>query len=203
MYEPVQRDESVPVAVQLLRRACLALDMDPGVAKREIRKALEVLLDSVPRTPFDLPVHGLAPWQARRVVDHVLAHLDAPIRIEELAAVARLSTSHFSRAFKLSFRVSPHAYIVGLRLSHARALLSDSDEQLSQIAAACGFADQAHFSRVFRRRVGCAPGLWRRERRSHLFNDPLIPIENPAGTQASHHHRFEFPHFAVADDVAA
>ena len=203
MYEPEQRDGSVPIAVQLLRRACLALDMDPGVAKREIRKALEVLLDSVPRTPFDRPVHGLAPWQARRVVDHVLASLDAPIRVEQLAAVTRLSTSHFSRAFKLSFRISPHADIVGLRLSHARALLSDSNEQLSQIAAACGFADQAHFSRVFRRRVGCAPGLWRRERRSHLLNDPVTPIENPAGAQALHHHLFDLPHLAGADDVAA
>lgn len=203
MYEPVQRDESVPIVVQLLRRACLALDMDPGIAKREIRKALELLLDSVIRTPFDRPVQGLAPWQARRVVDHVLANLETPIRVEDLAAVTRLSASHFSRAFKLSFRMSPHAYIVGLRLSRARALLSDSNEQLSQIAAACGFADQAHFSRVFRRRVGCAPGLWRRERRSHLINDPVTPIENPAGARALHHHRFEFPSLAEADDVAA
>jgi len=203
MYEPEQREESVPIAVKLLRRACLALDKDANVAKREIRRALELLLDSVVRTPMNQPVPGLAPWQARRVVDHILANLEAPIRVEDLAAVTRLSASHFSRAFKLSFRVSPHAYIVALRLSHARALLSDSNEQISQIAAACGFADQAHFSRVFHRSIGCAPGLWRRERRSHPINDPATSIENPPGTEASQHHRFEFPHLAGADDVAA
>ena len=189
--------------MQFLRRACLALDKDANVARREIRRALELLLDSVVRTPFDRPVQGLAAWQARGVVDHVLANLETPIRVEDLAAVTRLSKSHFSRAFKLSFRVSPHAYIVALRLSHARALLSDSNEQISQIAAACGFADQAHFSRVFHRSIGCAPGLWRRERRSHLINDPATPIENPPGTEALPHHRFEFPHLAGADDVAA
>ena len=203
MYEPAQREESIPIAVQLLRRAYLALDKDANVAKREIRRALELLLDSVVRIPFDRPVQGLAAWQARRVVDHVLANLETPIRVEDLAAVTRLSASHFSRAFKLSFRMSPHAYIVALRLSHARALLSDSNEQISQIAVACGFADQAHFSRVFHRSIGCAPGLWRRERRSRLINDPATPIENPPGAEAMPRHRFEFPHLAGADDVAA
>ncbi|MEO9001294.1 MAG: AraC family transcriptional regulator [Rhodanobacter sp.] len=181
----------------------MALDEDASVAKREILRALELLLDSVVRIPFDRPVPGLAAWQARGVVDHVLANLESPIRIDDLAAVTRLSKSHFSRAFKLSFRVSPHAYIVALRLSHARALLSDGDEQISQIAAACGFADQAHFCRVFRRSVGCAPGLWRRRRRSHLINESATPIEDPAARQALQHLRFEFAHLAGVDDVAA
>ncbi|WP_426689784.1 helix-turn-helix transcriptional regulator [Rhodanobacter ginsengiterrae] len=203
MNDPAQREASVPIAVQFLRRACLALDQDAGTARHEIRRALDLLLDFVVRTPMNQPVHGLAPWQARRVVDHVLAHLEAPIRVEDLATVTRLSASHFSRAFKLSFRMSPHAYIVALRLSRARALLSDSNEQLSQIAVACGFADQSHFSRVFRRRVGCAPGLWRRERLSHPIHDPAASAEDPAGAEALPHRRFEFLHLAVADDVTA
>ena len=203
MYEPARNEDSVPIAVQLLRRACMALDQDANVAKREIHRALELLLDSVVRIPFDRPVQGLAAWQARGVVNHVLANLESPIRIEDLAAVTRLSKSHFSRAFKLSFRVSPHAYIVALRVSHARALLSDGDEQISQIAAACGFADQAHFCRVFHRSVGCAPGLWRRRRRSHLINESATPFEDPAGAEALQHLRFEFAHSAEVDDVAA
>jgi AraC-like DNA-binding protein len=136
------------------------------------------------------------------VVDHVLANLELPLRVEDLASVTRLSTSHFSRAFKLSFRMSPHAYGIALRLARARALMLESDEQISRIAAACGFADQAHFSRAFRRKVGCTPGLWRRERRSRLARDPAVPVDDPAGTDALPRHRFEFPRVA-ADEVAA
>jgi AraC-like DNA-binding protein len=185
MYEPARRDEAVPVAVELLRRACLSLDRDARAAKHEIHRALELLLDAAVQAPSNGPIHGLAPWQARRVVDHALANLEMPLRVEDLASVTRLSTSHFSRAFKLSFRMSPHAYVVALRLARARALMLGGDEQMSQIAAACGFADQAHFSRAFRRKVGCAPGLWRRERRSHPVEGPAAPTDSPAGTEAS------------------
>lgn len=183
MHEQAQREEAVPIAVQLLRRACLALDDDVRAARREIHRALELLLDSVAQAPFDRPIRGLASWQARRVIDHVLAHLDMPIRVEDLAGVTRLSTSHFSRAFKLSFHVSPHAYVIALRLARARALMLESDEQMSQIAAACGFADQAHFSRAFRRKTGCAPGFWRRERRGQLDREPVAPIAHQADAE--------------------
>ena len=169
MNEPMQGDAIVPTVSQLLHRARLALDGDAHAARREIQRALELLLDAerrpTPMSPAHQPVHGLAPWQARRVADHVQAHLDTPIRVEDMARLIRLSTSYFSRAFRLSFSMSPHAYVIALRLARARDLLLGSDEQMIQIAMACGFADQAHFSRVFHREMGCAPGRWRRERR--------------------------------------
>jgi transcriptional regulator GlxA family with amidase domain len=133
------------------------------------------------------------------VIDHVLAHLDMPIRVEDLAGVTRLSTSHFSRAFKLSFHVSPHAYVIALRLARARALMLESDEQMSQIAAACGFADQAHFSRAFRRKTGCAPGFWRRERRGQLDREPVAPIAHQADAEE---HWFRLPDFSDAPVAA-
>jgi AraC-like DNA-binding protein len=196
-------EASVPIAVQCLRQACLALDSDIRIARRDILRALELLLDSVLQTPLDGPVHGLAPWQAGRVADHVLANLEMPIRVRDLARVTRLSTSHFSRAFKLSFNVSPHAYIMTLRLAHARSLMLESDEQMSAIAAACGFADQAHFSRVFRRKVGCAPGLWRRERRGCAPGGLAAPVENLAATQDMQRHRSVFPRAAAGHEAAA
>jgi AraC-like DNA-binding protein len=55
---------------------------------------------------------------------------------------------------------------VAARLTLARSLLIGSEEQLCAIALACGFADQAHFSRVFQREMGCSPGKWRREQRA-------------------------------------
>jgi len=139
------------------------------MARLDIHRALALLLESVGKTerePLDRRTQGLAPWQARRVMELVQAHLEMPIRVEEMANATRLSTSYFFRAFKHSFSMSPHAYVLALRLARAKELLSESDEQISQVAMACGFADQAHFSRVFRRETGCAPGYWRRERRN-------------------------------------
>lgn len=171
MREPVEKENVVSTAARLLQRACSAFDKDRRVARLQIQRALELLLESVGTiemrpAPADQRTQGLAPWQARRVTDLIQAHLEMPIRVEDMANATRLSTSYFFRAFKHSFSVSPHAYVLALRLARAKELLSESDEQISQVAMACGFADQAHFSRVFRRETGCAPGHWRRERRT-------------------------------------
>lgn len=111
---------------------------------------------------------GLAPWQARRVRDHVEARLGGVVRVEDFAAVAGLSPRYFSRAFKVSFGVTPHAYVTWRRIERAKALMLQTDEGLSQIALACGLADQAHLSRLFRQGVGMSPSVWRRAKRAAL-----------------------------------
>ena len=162
MHEPAEAIKIVPIAVHLLRRACQVLDDDAPGARHEIQRALGLLLDSAIAARGSRPVQGLAPWQARKVIDHILAHLDMPIRVVDMASLTNLSTSHFHRAFKLCFRMSPHAYVTSLRLARAREMMLASHASMSEIALVCGFADQAHFSRVFRRDAGCAPGHWRR-----------------------------------------
>jgi transcriptional regulator GlxA family with amidase domain len=105
---------------------------------------------------------GLAPWQARIVKTHVNTHLDGNLRIKELARIVRLSSFHFSRAFRVSFGHSPHAYVTRLRVEHAEGLILTTNLKLGQIALDCGFADQAHFTKQFRRSCGESPGEWRR-----------------------------------------
>lgn len=105
---------------------------------------------------------GLASWQMKRVSDHVQNNLAETIHIDTLAALARLSTSHFCRAFKVSFGETAHGYIMRQRLNHARTLMLTTCESLSGISAACGLADQAHLTRLFRRHMGDTPFNWRR-----------------------------------------
>ena len=109
---------------------------------------------------------GLAPWQVLRVKTHVEAHLDSTLRTRDLAAMARLSTGHFCRAFKRSLGVAPIAYIAGRRVASAQKLMLATNEPLSQIALACGFYDQAHLTRLFRRHAGTTPHNWRRHHRT-------------------------------------
>jgi AraC-like DNA-binding protein len=107
---------------------------------------------------------GLAPWQVRKVTVHVETHLDRSLRSSELATVVRLSPCHFSRAFRNSFGCSPLEYVTLRRVEQAQGLMLSTDAPLSQIALDCGMADQAHFSRMFRRYVGESPRAWRRAR---------------------------------------
>lgn len=91
-----------------------------------------------------------------------LAHT---LSLRRLAAECGLSVRQFTRAFRLSTGSSPHRYLLSLRLKRARELLVDPALRLDQIAMACGFADQSHFTRVFGDAEKMSPGAWRRSQR--------------------------------------
>jgi AraC-like DNA-binding protein len=82
--------------------------------------------------------------------------------LSDIADACGLSVSHFSRAFRRSTGLAPHAWLLQTRVEAAKALLQRREAPLSKIARACGFADQSHFSGVFTRRVGLSPGAWRK-----------------------------------------
>jgi len=152
----------------LIDAASAALDNDRDTARACIAKAAALLKNGAPRTRWRDPVPelqrgGLAPWQARRVATYVTDHLGARIRATDLAAVAQLSASHFTRAFKETFGETPLGYVSRERIRYAQELMLRSRECLSQIALTCGHCDQSHFTRVFRRKVGMSPRAWRRQ----------------------------------------
>src|ERR1700761_5843422 len=105
---------------------------------------------------------GLSGWQVQRVRTFIATSFDKPVSIAELAAVARISSSHFSRAFRITFEEPPHRYLLRLRLERSLALLSETDRSLCEVATDSGFSDQAHFNRVFKQRLVGSPGAWRR-----------------------------------------
>ena len=107
-------------------------------------------------------VRGLAPWQAREVREFIDASLDSTIRLRDCASKARLSAGYFSHAFKATFGTTMGRYVRRRRIEHAQRLMLLSKAPQSQIALACGFADQAHYCRVFRNVVGLTPNAWRR-----------------------------------------
>lgn len=109
---------------------------------------------------------GLAPWQLRRVVEYLNAHLPERVDLAHLATLAGLSTSHFSRAFKASTGMAPYRWQLAERIRRAQTLLIDTRSSLDQVAAITGFADSEHFGRTFRRLTGATPAAWRRDRRN-------------------------------------
>lgn len=112
--------------------------------------------------PGGLPSGGLARGKVRRALAHIEANLASKMETRELADVVSFSKSHFSRIFKRSLGVSPMTYVLTRRVERAKMMMATTREQLTDIALACGFADQSHLNRSFRRMVGMSPGLWRR-----------------------------------------
>jgi AraC family transcriptional regulator len=126
--------------------------------------AASILFTQAMRTPSASPMGSpatLAAWQARRIVDYIDQNITEPLRVSNLCALVHRTESHFSRLFKRTFAVSPHAYILNRRLELALQLIAESDMPLSQVALRCGFGDQAHLSNRFRRRNGVTPSAWR------------------------------------------
>jgi AraC family transcriptional regulator len=158
----------LPSLAKLLESVRKEFDADREIAKALLFRATSLLRVEIDRQATDIdPLHktgGLAAWQIRRLNVFIEARLDQPIHLKELGAISKLSTAYFSRAFKLTFRETPHAYIVRHRLERAETLMLTTDLLLSDIAARCGFADQAHLCRVFRQQYAKSPAAWRRER---------------------------------------
>jgi len=105
---------------------------------------------------------GLSVWQAKRALAYIEANLGSKMGIAEISAFVALSKSHFCRAFKQTLGTSPMTYVSARRIERAKILITSTSERLSDIALACGFADQSHLNRRFGRMVGISPGLWRR-----------------------------------------
>jgi AraC family transcriptional regulator len=106
---------------------------------------------------------GLAEWQRRRVTEMLRASLNGSVRLSELALACEVSVSHFTRSFKATFGVTCQRWLLEHRVEHAQHLLSATKTPIADIAVQSGFADQAAFTRTFRRIVGVPPGRWRRE----------------------------------------
>lgn len=172
---------------QLLQQARHVLATDPADAERCIAVAVRLLpqIDAAASRSFApapaaspaLQRGGLAPWQVLRVKALVEARLADRVTSAELAAAARLSPSHFSRAFRASFGDAPKTYVNRRRIARSKDMMLATGDSLAAIALACGLSDQAHFCRMFRRFEGQSPSVWRRLRGGEREAWPLIAAE--------------------------
>ncbi|MBW6390043.1 helix-turn-helix domain-containing protein [Billgrantia antri] len=160
---PSTIEEMRASVLHLLDEATTSLARDQEAARSSLAQAL-LLLAQAPLATAPAPaLHGgLVGWQIRRVIAFVDTHLDATIHVEDMAAETRLSLSHFSHAFKLTFGEPPLAYVTRRRLALACEMMLASTAPLAHIAHECGFYDQSHFTRHFHRRLGMTPQSWRR-----------------------------------------
>jgi AraC family transcriptional regulator len=152
--------------VRLLETAGQTLPHGDSEAYRCVAKAAALLQAECKLGSADTRAdnrHDLLPaWKMARVMSFVDENINRSIRIEEMAMIARLSGSHFSRAFRSTAGEPPSAFVIRRRVERAEQLILLTDKSLAEIALDCGMADQAHLTKLFRRSHGISPGKWRK-----------------------------------------
>jgi AraC family transcriptional regulator len=102
---------------------------------------------------------NVAPRSVIQAMKYIHDNYPNDVRLADIAGAAHLSPYHLTRVFKKATGVSPHRYLVQVRVNSARSLLTAGagDRSLAEIASAVGFADQSHLTRHFKRMLGMTP----------------------------------------------
>ncbi|QDT35710.1 AraC family transcriptional regulator [Stratiformator vulcanicus] len=99
------------------------------------------------------------------VLQYVLTHYPERIEVPQLAKQVHLSVSQFGRRFQELYSITPQQYILRVRINAATQALTATDLTIGEIAQNCGFFDQSHFTKQFKRETGTTPLTFRRKYR--------------------------------------
>jgi AraC family transcriptional regulator len=111
------------------------------------------------------PVAGIAGLPARilkRIREKIEADLEADLTLDCLAEESGYSRAHFLRMFRAATGLTPHQYVLDLRLSRAQDCLRQKNASIIDIAISCGFSSQSHMTTLFRQRLEMTPAEFRR-----------------------------------------
>lgn len=96
-----------------------------------------------------------------RAKDLVDVRFAEPLTVDDMAAAAKLSRAHFTRAFTAAFGESPHAYLQTRRLERAAAMLRSTDRSVADICMSVGLSSVGSFTTSFARSFGKTPTAYR------------------------------------------
>ena len=146
----VRAEHGSETATKLARRMVVPPHRDGGQA--------QYIEAPIPRTPNAPTLEPLLSW--------LMANLDRPVTIEDLAARAHMAPRTFARRFRAETGTTPHGWLTGQRVLLARRLLEETELGVEAVASKTGFGDAATLRHHFTRRVGATPHAYRSTFRS-------------------------------------
>lgn len=150
--------------------------VDRHIGQAAARKSLNIMIIEEAQTPENpqpgLPIEFVTSDKLVRKALHLIRqNVATPMTVDQLAKRLKVSRRMLERHFGEALQVSPAEVGTLVRLKVARHLLSDTDQTVTHIAAATGFCDSSHFSKVFRTREGDPPEIWRQKNRANDARD--------------------------------
>jgi len=149
-------------------RAELSADAPNGVMYAEtltVGLVLHLLANyGVAKPKVPSPRGKLNAFQLRAVLECIESQLGDDVSLLTLARHAHISPFHFARLFRATVGVSPHQFVLRLRLERAVGFMKAGRMTLAEIAMECGFHDQPHFTRAFQRAFRITPAMYLRRR---------------------------------------
>jgi AraC family transcriptional regulator len=144
LYEELQRPPQSPIDAGGLALEGMLLELTAETARR-----------------VGQGVAKIAPEWLKSARRHLESNCLRAVSLAEIARVSGMHRVHVSREFRKHFGTTIGEFLRGLRVQHARSLLTSTTQTLTDIALDCGFADQSHFSATFRRLTGLTPAVFR------------------------------------------
>ena len=176
LTSPVVDDVDLAARLMHLFDALLD-DTDPALLAALEASTLSALVERYGNKEAPIRAWSHERRRVRLAREFLEAHYQAPVRLTELSARAGLSRFHFLRVFQEEVGLTPHRYLTQVRLERARAMLTAGDD-IAHTALACGFNDQSHLNRQFKRLLGVTPGAFVRATRGSCpfrWADDAVP----------------------------
>ncbi|HUR81148.1 MAG TPA: AraC family transcriptional regulator [Thermoanaerobaculia bacterium] len=151
---PIDSDRFEGATQRLLRE----VDRYDAASPMALQSAIYEIVARASRLTSSQEPLSFAVTQAIRFANASIAD---PIAIGDLAEAANVSVRSLHERFTEELGTTPMDYVRDLRLTHAESLLRETQLPAAEIAAACGFYDQAHFCRLFKQRTGTTPRQFR------------------------------------------
>jgi AraC-like DNA-binding protein len=141
---------------------------DPAREKLELESLLVTLFATL-ISHHAQRSYGCGPrlHDSRRIAvvrEQLITHFADKVGLAELASSVGLSRYHLVREFSRAYGFPPHAFQMAIRVERARHLITQG-MPLAEVADVCGFADQSHLCRAFKKGLGIAPGIYRSQAR--------------------------------------
>ncbi len=146
----VAKEEALPCFLALLTPFREGRQPDNKLINQQLATLVGYFTTEVGSQKFDV------------VYDYVCAHLNERIAVEDLAKMVGLSTFYFIRAFNEDCGMTPHEYLIKLRVYTASYLLKASAMTLGEITQCCGFSNESAFNNTFKRIMGITPMIYRK-----------------------------------------
>jgi AraC family transcriptional regulator len=108
------------------------------------------------------------------VIEYIHANASGNISLADMAKIAELTPHHLASLFTEATGLSPHQYVLRVRIERAKIHLKDDRLSVAEVSRLIGFRTQEHFTKVFRRVVGVTPSKFREELANDTSGDPSL-----------------------------